>query len=199
MPGLGAALRSAGRADQARSVLERAVEVARRLGMPRVVAEALEQQAELAAADDLDHAVDLHHQALAVRVEHGLRTFFVDSLEALAALTAHAEPTPEAVRSLAAGDQARASMAYPRDPARRRAHQATVADLRAALGDRPFTQAWAEGARLTLDQAVAYVRRSRGGRRRPATGWASLTPPSSTLFGWWSMASATRRSAAASS
>jgi DNA-binding CsgD family transcriptional regulator len=67
-------------------------------------------------------------------------------------------------------------MAYPRDPARRRSHQAAVAGLRAALSDRPFRQAWVEGARLTLDEAVAYVRRSRGARRRPATGWASLTP-----------------------
>ena len=90
-------------------------------------------------------------------------------------------------------------MTYPRDPARRRAHQATVAGLRAALGDRPFRQAWADGARLTLDEAVAYARRGRGPRRRPATGWASLTPPSSTLSGWWSMGSTTRRSAAASS
>jgi predicted ATPase/DNA-binding CsgD family transcriptional regulator len=177
LPGLGAALISLGRLDQARDVLDRAVAVARRLDMPSVLADALEQQGRLAATDDdVDRATDLHHEALTARVEHGLRTFSVDSLEALAALAARAEPTPEAVRLLAASDQARASMAYPRDPARRRAHQATVAGLRAALGDRPFGQAWAEGARLTLDEAVAYVRRSRGARRRPATGWASLTP-----------------------
>lgn len=67
-------------------------------------------------------------------------------------------------------------MAYPHGPARRRTYEATVASLRAALGDRPFTQAWAEGARLSLDEMVAYVRRSRGTRRRPSTGWGSLTP-----------------------
>jgi predicted ATPase/DNA-binding CsgD family transcriptional regulator len=178
LPGLGAALISLGRLDQARDVLDRVVAVARRLGMPGVLADALEQQGHLAAAggDDTDRAIDLHHQALALRVEHGLRTFCVDSLEALAALAARAEATPEAVRFLAASDRARASMAYPRDPASRRSHLATVAGLRAALGDRPFEQAWADGARLTLDEAVAYVRRSRGARRRPATGWASLTP-----------------------
>jgi predicted ATPase/DNA-binding CsgD family transcriptional regulator len=177
LPGLGAALIALGRLDQARDVLDRALAVARRLDMPRVLADALEQQGHLAAAaDDADRAIDCHQEALAVRVEHGLRTFSVDSLEALAALAARAAPTPEAVRFLAAGDQARASMTYPRDPARRRAHQATVAGLRAALGDRTFRQAWAEGARLRLDEAVAYVRRSRGARRRPAMGWASLTP-----------------------
>jgi predicted ATPase/DNA-binding CsgD family transcriptional regulator len=177
LPGLGAALLSLGRLDQARDALDRAVAVAGRLDMPSVLADALEQQGRLAATDDdADRAVDLHHEALAARVEHGLRTCSVDSLEALAALAARDEPAPEAVRLLAASDQARASMGYPRDPTRRRAQQAAVTGLRAALGDRPFDQAWAEGARLTLDEAVAYVRRSRGARRRPATGWASLTP-----------------------
>ena len=72
LPGLGAALISLGRLDQARDVLDRVVAVARRLDMPRVLADALEQQGHLAAADDdLDRAIDLHHQALAVRVEHG--------------------------------------------------------------------------------------------------------------------------------
>jgi len=177
LPGLGAALLALGRLDQAGDVLDRAVAAAHRLDMPGVLADAAEQQGHLAtAAGDADRAVELHHQALAVRAEHGLRTCSVDSLEALAALAARAEPAPEAVRLLAAGDQARTAMAYPRDPARRRAHQAAVAGLRAALGEHPFDRAWADGARLTLDEAVAYVRRSRGARRRPATGWASLTP-----------------------
>ena len=34
----------------------------------------------------------------------------------------------------------------------------------------------AEGALLTLDEAVSFARRARGSRGRPATGWASLTP-----------------------
>src|SRR4029453_19617259 len=34
----------------------------------------------------------------------------------------------------------------------------------------------AEGAGLTLEEAVVYVRRARGRGRRPSTGWGSLTP-----------------------
>jgi DNA-binding CsgD family transcriptional regulator len=67
-------------------------------------------------------------------------------------------------------------MAYPGDPVRRLARDTMVESLRAALGDRAFTETWAEGARLTLDEAVAYVRRARGSRRRPSSGWGSLTP-----------------------
>jgi DNA-binding NarL/FixJ family response regulator len=33
-----------------------------------------------------------------------------------------------------------------------------------------------KGSELALEQAVAYVRRSRGARKRPNTGWNSLTP-----------------------
>jgi predicted ATPase/DNA-binding CsgD family transcriptional regulator/class 3 adenylate cyclase len=183
MPGLGAALRSTGRRDEARGVLDRAVDVARKLDMPRVVAEALEQQAHLAAVEDPDRAVDLHHQALTERVGHGLRTFYVDSLDALATLGAGSDPTSEAVRVLAASDRARGAMAYPRDPAQRLARDATVQRLRAALGDRALAEARAEGARLTLDEAVAYVRRARGNRRRPSTGWGSLTPTELEVVG----------------
>jgi ATP/maltotriose-dependent transcriptional regulator MalT len=176
LPVLGAALGTLGRIEVARGVLDRALAVAHRMGMPRAVADALEQQARLAALEDEESATDLYHQALAVRLAHGLRTFYVDSLDALAALAARAEPGAEPVRLLAASDAAREAMGFPRDPARQEAHKATLAGLQAALGDRPFAEAWAEGARLTLDEAVAYARRSRGERRRPSAGWASLTP-----------------------
>ncbi|HSK98428.1 MAG TPA: LuxR C-terminal-related transcriptional regulator, partial [Euzebyales bacterium] len=172
--GLGTALARLGRIAEAHAVLEQAVSVARRLGMPRVLADAFEMQAHLVAADDEDRAVELHHEALALRVRHGLRTFSVDSLDALAALADSSEPTP--ARLLAASDEARDVLGYPRNPDRQRAYEATVTRLRAALGDAAFAQAWADGARLTLDEAVAYARRSRGARRRPATGWGSLTP-----------------------
>jgi DNA-binding CsgD family transcriptional regulator len=39
-----------------------------------------------------------------------------------------------------------------------------------------FAAAWAEGSQLTPETAIGYAARGRGERRRPATGWASLTP-----------------------
>jgi DNA-binding NarL/FixJ family response regulator len=173
LPGLAAALTAADRPDEAERVVERALAVARRLGMPSVLADALEQQARLAVASDAGRAVDLHHEALAVRVEHGLRAPAADSLDALVAL---AEPAPEAVRVLAACDEARRTMGCQRPPAARCAYEATLARLRSALGEGAFAKAWAAGAGLTLDEAIAYVRRGRGARRRPAFGWDSLTP-----------------------
>jgi predicted ATPase/DNA-binding CsgD family transcriptional regulator len=47
---------------------------------------------------------------------------------------------------------------------------------RDALGDAEFDAAFAAGFELDLDAAVAYAVRARGERKRPATGWDSLTP-----------------------
>jgi DNA-binding CsgD family transcriptional regulator len=44
------------------------------------------------------------------------------------------------------------------------------------MGENEFESAWTEGTGLTTEQAIAYVQRGRGERKRPASGWASLTP-----------------------
>ena len=51
-----------------------------------------------------------------------------------------------------------------------------MAAIRNTLGDSDFDGAWAEGAALSTDEAISYAQRGRGERRRPASGWASLTP-----------------------
>jgi DNA-binding CsgD family transcriptional regulator len=55
-------------------------------------------------------------------------------------------------------------------------YEATVAALRDAMDRNEFNVAWAEGAALSMEEAIAYARRGRGERKRPSTGWASLTP-----------------------
>ena len=178
LPRLGAALAAAGRPDEAVAALDRAVEVARRLRMPGPLAEAYAAQADLAAAepDGLARAVDLHHAALTIRVDHRLRAAQLDSLEALARVGAAIRPTPDDVRILYVAASARTDIGIPRGADRQRAYDGTIADLRRALGATAFDRAAAEGTGLTLDQGVEYARRARGRRRRPATGWSSLTP-----------------------
>ncbi len=56
------------------------------------------------------------------------------------------------------------------------AYQASVTKLRNAMDEAAFDTAWAEGAALSLEEAIAYAQRGRGERKRPASGWASLTP-----------------------
>ncbi|MFL6124347.1 LuxR C-terminal-related transcriptional regulator [Actinophytocola sp.] len=83
LTGLAAALRARGEVEAARAACDRALDMARRIGMPRVVADALAESAFL----DPARAVELHHEALAIRADHGLWLSCVDSLSALADLT----------------------------------------------------------------------------------------------------------------
>src|SRR4029079_18728326 len=47
---------------------------------------------------------------------------------------------------------------------------------RDAMDNNEFDSAWAEGAALSTTEAIAYAQRGRGERKRPSSGWASLTP-----------------------
>jgi DNA-binding CsgD family transcriptional regulator len=55
-------------------------------------------------------------------------------------------------------------------------YEASVAALRNTMGDKDFDSAWAEGAGLSTEEAIAFAQRGRGQRKRPTSGWASLTP-----------------------
>jgi predicted ATPase/DNA-binding CsgD family transcriptional regulator len=101
-----------------------------------------------------------------------------DGIELLGVLAAARERFPDAARLLAAADAARQPLLYlaPGFTANRDAAARAASQARQILGDDRFTQAWEEGQGLTLDDAVAYAARKGGGRKRPATGWASLTP-----------------------
>jgi len=61
-------------------------------------------------------------------------------------------------------------------PAQRAESAALRAEVEAALGPAAFDQAHSAGAALSRGDAVAWLRRSRGARKRPAHGWESLTP-----------------------
>jgi predicted ATPase/DNA-binding CsgD family transcriptional regulator len=101
-----------------------------------------------------------------------------DGIELLGVLATARERYPDAARLLAAADAARQPLQYlaPGFTANRQAAARAATQARHALGDDGFTQAWEQGQALSLDDAVAFAARKGGGRKRPATGWASLTP-----------------------
>ena len=55
-------------------------------------------------------------------------------------------------------------------------YEASVAGVRSAMDNNNFDSAWAEGAALSTEEAIAYAQRGRGRRKRPTSGWTSLTP-----------------------
>jgi predicted ATPase/DNA-binding CsgD family transcriptional regulator len=116
------------------------------------------------------------HDALALAAELRAHLGVPDILECLAASVAGAGSVDEAARLLGAADAGRSRMGAVRFAVHQADYDAAVATIRTTLGDDEFDQAWADGAGLSTDEAIAYVRRGRGERKRPPTGWDALTP-----------------------
>ena len=126
--------------------------------------------------NDLDQAERDAHEALTMAV--GLKGYFVipDALECLAVPAAGRGNHQEATRLLGAADAVRTRTGQVRFSIYDAAHDSALTTLRQALGDNDFELAWSDGAALSTHEAIAYSQRGRGGRKRPASGWASLTP-----------------------
>jgi predicted ATPase/class 3 adenylate cyclase/DNA-binding CsgD family transcriptional regulator len=116
------------------------------------------------------------HKALVTAANTEAHLGIPDALECLGALAGAADSHREAARLFGAADALRQRMGAVRFKIYDAEHDAAVATLRNALGEADFQSAWAEGAELSTDQAIAYAQRGRGERKRPTSGWASLTP-----------------------
>jgi DNA-binding CsgD family transcriptional regulator len=116
------------------------------------------------------------HDALACAAEVEAYLLIPDILECLAALGGATGSAREATRLFGAAAAIRQRVGALRFNMYDAGCQASVAEMRDALGEKDFESAWSEGAALSTEAAIAYARRGRGERKRPATGWASLTP-----------------------
>ena len=115
------------------------------------------------------------HDALAGTPE-GFYLGIPDILECLATLAGDAGSHREAARLVGAAAAIRQRMGLVRFKIWDAGYEASAANVRDALGGTDFDAAWAEGAALSTEEAIAYAKRGRGQRKRPASGWASLTP-----------------------
>jgi DNA-binding CsgD family transcriptional regulator len=129
------------------------------------IAQGEPNQAERDAHDALAHAAD---------VEAYL--YIPDILECLGTLAGDAGSHREAARLLGAAGAIRQRMGAVRFKVYDASYEASAAALRDAMSQNDFESAWTEGAALSIDQAVAYAQRGRGQRKRPTSGWSSLTP-----------------------
>lgn len=176
--GLGEVALASGDGELAGELLDDALERACRAKNEREAAAVQFDLAELAVARvERVNAVALHHQVLKMRRGLGDIRGVIGSLEALAAVAVDgARPRGAyAARLLGAVERLRGERRYARTPAQLRAHAATTARLGACLADAELEAAWAQGAELSVEDAVAYATKGRGARNRPATGLESLT------------------------
>ena len=176
LPGLVSALRRLGSTDEAADLAAEGVALVTGFGAPFELANLVEEQGHLARPSSPDVARDRYHQALDLRVAHGLRSGFADSLDAMAGLAADVGQHRTSARLLGCGDRARPEMGYPRPAVDHETDAALRETLGRELGETAYNQALVEGADRSLDETVAALTRGRGPRGRPQSGWDSLTP-----------------------
>ena len=142
-----------------------------------VLSEALMVRARVAIAQgEPDQAERDAHDALARAAEVEAYLLIPDILECLGTLAGEAGSHREAARLFGAAHGIRLRIGAVRFKVYDAGYEASVAALRDALGENGFDAAWAEGAALSTEEAIAYAQRGRGQRKRPTSGWASLTP-----------------------
>jgi DNA-binding CsgD family transcriptional regulator len=99
-----------------------------------------------------------------------------NTFEILADIAGNSGNHREAARLFGAADGIRQRTGEFRLPIYQAGYDASIEALRNAMDDADFEAAWAEGAALSTAEAIAYAQRGRGERKRPSSGWGSLTP-----------------------
>jgi predicted ATPase/class 3 adenylate cyclase/DNA-binding CsgD family transcriptional regulator len=125
---------------------------------------------------DASAAERLAHEALAHAVEHELPPNIASALDLLAETAAAFESYDEAARILGMAERVHEGLGRVRWAPEQAVIERLRDQLRAALHEEPFAEALADGSAMSTDEAIAWLRRARGTRKRPAAGWESLTP-----------------------
>jgi predicted ATPase/DNA-binding CsgD family transcriptional regulator len=135
------------------------------LGLSRaLLLEGDEQQAESVA-----------HNALKI-LERWWRPDVIDALDILAEVAASQGQHDRAVRLIVAAEKERRTLGLVAFPTAQKRTEQILSAATAALGEENSERAQRDGARLSLEEAVAYAQRGRGKHADATHGWASLSP-----------------------
>ena len=173
----GRAALALGDVEGARARLALANDVATANGLTRFAGGAKAVGAEIALVDGDPEASAVALAALEFAAAHTFRLEQVDVLEVLSVLASESHDHREVARLHGAVTRARDDLDYGlRFPLIAERVAAAIDAAMEALGEGAFNAAFEDGQRLNLEEVTAYLLRSRGERRRPSSGWASLTP-----------------------
>jgi DNA-binding CsgD family transcriptional regulator len=159
--------------DAARRYADEAIAATR--GWHLVVALTTRARISIAEGQREDAERDAY-DALATAASDGITAILPDIFEVIAGLCADGGNPQHAARLFGAAETMRTRMGVVRFKIYDSDYDASVAAVRDKLDERGFDAAWAEGAVLSTEEAVAYALRGRGERKRPVSGWGSLTP-----------------------
>jgi DNA-binding NarL/FixJ family response regulator len=132
-------------------------------------------RARLLEGDD-ERAESVTHDALKVLMDNGWRPGVIDALDVVAEVALVTGQYERAVRLIAAAQRERTTLGLVAFPMLRERTERNLASAGAALGNESLERALQDGARLSLQEAVAYAQRGRGEHADATHGWASLSP-----------------------
>jgi predicted ATPase/DNA-binding CsgD family transcriptional regulator len=114
--------------------------------------------------------------ALSCAVKEKAYLCVADAIECVAAVAGVVGDGLVAARLAGAAESARKQTGESRFLIFQASYDSFVGELCGAIGEEQLASAWADGARLSIEQAIAYAVRGRRERKRPSSGWAALTP-----------------------
>jgi len=132
-------------------------------------------RALLLEGDD-ERAESITHDALKVLMDNRWRPWVIDALDVVAEVAFLTGQYERAVRLIAAAQKERTAVGLVAFPMLRERTKRNLASAGTALGDASLERALQGGARLSLQEAVAYAQRGRGKRAGATHGWISLSP-----------------------
>jgi predicted ATPase/DNA-binding CsgD family transcriptional regulator len=132
-------------------------------------------RALLVEGDD-ERAESVTHDALKVLMDNGWRPGVIDALDVVAEVALSTGQHERAVRLIAAAQKERTALGLVAFPLLQERIERNLASAGTALGDESLEAALQDGARLSLQEAVAYAQRGRGAHAGATHGWASLSP-----------------------
>jgi predicted ATPase/DNA-binding SARP family transcriptional activator len=142
----------------AQQALEECRDIYQSLGYRRGVALAIQNLGHNAEAlGDYDRAGECYREALRIRRDLGLPRGYAYSFEHLADIAEIEKRYEHAVQLLAAADTLRVRLGAPVDQVNQQANEDALTRLRSRLGDVVYELAWAKGATLTTEQAIALA------------------------------------------
>jgi DNA-binding NarL/FixJ family response regulator len=166
-----------GDSAQAKTHVERLLAAARPLNNRRAQAIAhLGLARALLLEGDDERAESISHDALKVLMDNRWRPWVIDALDVVAEVALFTGKYERAVRLIAAAQKERTAVGLVAFPMLRERTKRNLASAGTALGDASLERALQGGARLSLQEAVAYAQRGRGEHAGATHGWLSLSP-----------------------
>jgi predicted ATPase/class 3 adenylate cyclase/TolA-binding protein len=156
--GLGEVAWAQGDYELATKKFEEALTLGRQLNGKYIIALALYGLGKVAQSrGEYDSSLELHKEALTIRRGTGDRPGIAYSLEAFASLAFAQQRMERAAQLFGAMEALHELIRFVLSPVERAERERDLAAVCAALGKEAFSNAYDEGKKMTLDEAVAYA------------------------------------------